>query len=282
MNGILKVNKPKDHTSFDVVARIRRAYKIKSVGHSGTLDPQATGVLLILIGKSTKMLPYIVHDQKEYIATIKLGAKTFTGDIFSDPIEEKEIVEFNKEMVEDVLQSFLGKQMQIPPMVSAIKINGKKLYEYARENIKVEVKPREIEISEIELLEVSPEIKFRAVVSSGTYIRTLCEDIAAKLDNLGAMSSLIRTQVGNVLLEDCYELEDLLENVYEPISLYDTFEDLYEMYEVNDKELIDVKNGKRIKIDRDNDLICITYQNELVAMYEKDSKNIYKSKRGLW
>lgn len=199
MNGILVVNKPAGYTSHDIVSKIRKELNIKKVGHTGTLDPLATGVLPILLGNGTKLSKYLMNHDKEYIATIKLGEKTDTGDIEGKVIEQKEVEVFSKEQVIQALESFIGKQKQIPPMYSAIKINGKKLYEYARNGETVEVQAREIEIYSIELLHYHKnEIKFRVACSKGTYIRSLCEDIATKLDTVGTMSALQRTQVRRV------------------------------------------------------------------------------------
>ena len=202
MDGILLVNKEKGWTSNDVVQKIKKIVKIK-VGHTGTLDPLATGVLPLLIGKGTSLSKYLINHDKIYIATIKLGKKTETGDSEGKVIEEKEIPTkvLTKEYVENVLSQFVGKQSQIPPMYSAIKVNGKKLYEYARSGKKIEVKAREIEIYAIDLIEVSNknnEITFRVHCSKGTYIRSLCEDIAEKLNTVGFMKELTRIKVRRI------------------------------------------------------------------------------------
>ena len=187
MNGLEIVDKPIKKTSFDIVREIRKKYNIKQVGHIGTLDPMATGVLVILVGGATKLSDYLMEHDKEYIATVYLGEKKDTGDSEGDTIERKDVTkDISVEKIKEVLQSFLGKSKQIPPMYSAIKVDGKKLYNLARKGIEVERKERDIEITEIELLEVVDkdninEIKFRVVCSKGTYIRVLCEEIAEKL-----------------------------------------------------------------------------------------------------
>ena len=187
MNGLEIVDKPIKKTSFDIVREIRKKYNIKQVGHIGTLDPMATGVLVILVGGATKLSDYLMEHDKEYIATVYLGEKKDTGDSEGDTIERKDVPkDISVEKIKEVLQSFLGKSKQIPPMYSAIKVDGKKLYNLARKGIEVERKERDIEITEIELLEVVDkdninEIKFRVVCSKGTYIRVLCEEIAEKL-----------------------------------------------------------------------------------------------------
>ena len=157
MNGVIIVNKPSGITSQDVVTEIRKSMKIKSVGHTGTLDPLASGVLPILISKGTRISKYLIDHDKEYIATLKLGIKTTTGDITGEVVENKQVPESALEIenLKDVLECFKGKQQQIPPMYSAIKVDGRKLYEYARLGQKVEVKPRDITIYDIELLDIN-------------------------------------------------------------------------------------------------------------------------------
>lgn len=215
MDGLILINKQKGFTSHDVVNVIRKKLNTKKVGHTGTLDPNATGVLPILIGKGTKISKYLMEHDKTYIATLKLGEKTDTGDSEGQVIEEKSIPkDLKKEDINDVLQSFLGKQKQLPPMYSAIKINGKKLYEYAREGKEVKIEPRDIEIYKIELLEYqNNKIKFEVECSKGTYIRTLCEDISQKLETVGYMEELQRTKVNSFKIEDSILLDDItLEN----------------------------------------------------------------------
>lgn len=216
LDGIIVINKPKNCTSHDVVSKVKKILGQK-VGHTGTLDPNATGVLPLLIGKGTKLSCYLIQHDKEYIATMQLGVKTDTADGEGNIIEEKAVEEesLSKENIEKVLTTFVGKQKQIPPMYSAIKINGKKLYEYARKNENVEVVPREIEIYEIELLNVLEEklqIVFRVKCSKGTYIRRLCEDIAEKLGTVGYMKKLQRTIVGDFCIEDSITIEELEQN----------------------------------------------------------------------
>lgn len=199
MDGIIVVNKPSGCTSHDIVSKIRKSLKLKKVGHTGTLDPLATGVLPILLGNATKLSKYLINHDKEYVATIKLGVKTETGDIEGSIIDEQKVPLFTEEQIIEVLNSFVGKQKQMPPMYSAIKVNGKKLYEYARNGEKIEVTPRDIEIYNISFLQyIDNKIKFKVSCSKGTYIRSLCEDIAQKLNTVGTMENLERTQVRNI------------------------------------------------------------------------------------
>ena len=282
MDGILYVNKPVGWTSFDVVAKIRSVYKTKSVGHTGTLDPQATGVLVILVGKACKAGNFLVADQKEYIATCRLGQKYDTGDIWGQVIEQTIVPEIDEKQVCEVLQSMQGKQMQIPPMYSAIKVKGKKLYEYARNNQKVEVLAREIDILEIELLKYDHEICFRIVCSSGTYIRTVCEELAMRLGTVGAMSSLVRTRVAEIQLEDCFSLEKIIQSAP---PCHETLNILSQRYPtvVADSLLAnDICNGKKVILKQNEPLVCIAYEGKALAVMEKIGDQVYKSKRGLW
>lgn len=184
MDGIIVINKPQNSTSHDIVYKVKKIFHEK-VGHTGTLDPMATGVLPLLIGKGTLCSKYLINHDKIYDVKLKLGVKTDTGDCEGKVIEEKEVLKenVNKENIEKIFKQFIGKQKQIPPMYSAIKVKGKKLYEYARKGVKVDIMPRDIEIYKLELIRIDKEentISFRVECSKGTYIRSLCEDIAKK------------------------------------------------------------------------------------------------------
>ena len=212
MQGILIINKQKGYTSQDVVSKVKKILNIKKAGHTGTLDPMATGVLPIMLGNYTKLSKYLIEHDKTYIAKLKLGEKSSTGDLEGEIIEKQDINPslISIEKITQVLNSFIGKQKQTPPKYSAIKINGKKLYEYAREGIDIEIPEREIEIYDIKLISFKDyEIEFEVSSSKGTYIRTLCEDIAEKLETVGVMTSLIRTKVDKFKIEDSIKLEDL-------------------------------------------------------------------------
>ncbi|MFR4599782.1 MAG: tRNA pseudouridine(55) synthase TruB, partial [Coprobacillus cateniformis] len=218
MNGILLIHKPSGMTSHDVVNRIRRILHTKKVGHCGTLDPDATGVLVLCIGKATKALQFLMSEEKEYITTLSLGTATDTYDASGTVIESREYD--GVENVVEVLQSFVGNQKQIPPIYSAIKVKGKKLYEYARNHEEVKIEPRDIIIHEIELLQQDEnEITLRVRCSKGTYIRSLCVDIAKKLGYPGHMSKLIRSQSGHFRLEDCSTLEDIEAGHFHMLSI---------------------------------------------------------------
>ena len=216
MDGILIINKPKQYTSHDVVAKVKKICGEK-VGHTGTLDPMATGVLPLLLGQGTKLSKYLINHDKTYIATIQLGKKTDTLDSEGSILEER-IVDgklLNKENVQRVLECQIGKQIQTPPIYSAIKVNGKKLYEYARKGVEVEIPKREIEIYNIELLNINEKdqtIELKVHCSKGTYIRTLCENIAESLGTIGYMKELNRVQVGQFNLSQSVTVEELEKN----------------------------------------------------------------------
>lgn len=215
MDGIMVINKPKNCTSHDIVYKVKKILKEK-VGHTGTLDPNATGVLPLLIGNGTKLSKYLIEHNKSYRATIFLGKQTTTLDVEGEVIEEKEVEEekLSEENVGKVLNSFIGKQEQIPPIYSAIKVKGKKLYEYARSGQNVEIEPRIIEIYDIKLEKIEENrIVFNVQCSKGTYIRTLCKDIAEKLDTIGYMEELERLSVGQFNIEDSITIEQLEENI---------------------------------------------------------------------
>ncbi len=210
MDGIIIINKPKGYTSHDVVNIVKKKLNISKVGHTGTLDPNATGVLPILIGKATKISKYLIEHNKTYIAELALGEKSSTGDIEGEIIEKQELPNLEEHQIKQVLESFIGKQMQTPPIYSAIKINGKKAYEYARSGQTIELKPREIEIMDISLVNFEKgSITFKVKCSKGTYIRVLCEDIARKLGTVGLMKELCRTKVNEFDIEQSTDLKEL-------------------------------------------------------------------------
>ncbi len=219
MDGIVVIDKPLGSTSFNMVRDVRKKYNEKKVGHIGTLDPMASGVLPILVGKATKLSDLLMEHDKDYVATLQLGEKRDTGDQEGDVIETATIPTLSVSDIENVLNSFMGETFQIPPMYSALKVNGQKLYDLARKGEVVERKPRKIVITSITLLDFDSEkneIKFKVTCSKGTYIRVLCEDIADKLNTVGFMSSLRRTRVGNFKIEDAdkfIEMKDIFTDI---------------------------------------------------------------------
>ena len=258
MDGILVINKSKGLTSNDIVKKVKKILNTK-VGHTGTLDPNATGVLPLLLGNATKVSKYLINHDKEYEAVIKLGAKTTTADVEGEIIEEKEVnkEKLKEENIEEVLKSFIGKQQQIPPIYSAIKVNGKKLYEYARQGKEVEIKARNIEIYDLKLLKIdskNDELTMNVKCSKGTYIRSLCEDIAVKLETLGYMKELNRIQVGEFNIKDSVTIEEFKANIENKdysniIGIEEIFKEIPEIT-IKQREYEKYLNG--VKIDTDN------------------------------
>lgn len=258
MDGILVINKSKGLTSNDIVKKVKKILNTK-VGHTGTLDPNATGVLPLLLGNATKVSKYLINHDKEYEAVIKLGVKTTTADVEGEIIEEKEVnkEKLKEENIEEVLKSFIGKQQQIPPIYSAIKVNGKKLYEYARQGKEVEIKARNIEIYDLKLLKIdskNDELTINVKCSKGTYIRSLCEDIAVKLETLGYMKELNRIQVGEFNIKDSVTIEEFKANIENKdysniIGIEEIFKEIPEIT-IKQREYEKYLNG--VKIDTDN------------------------------
>lgn len=263
MDGVILINKEKNCTSHDVVNKIKHIFNEK-VGHTGTLDPNATGLLPILVGKGTKLSQFLINHDKEYEAELKLGQKTDTadseGNILEEQFVEKSILE--KANIVNVLNSFIGVQMQVPPMYSAIKVNGKKLYEYARKNIKIDIEPRKIEIYDISLKNIDKNeniIQFAVKCSKGTYIRSLCEDIAERLGTIGYMKGLNRTKVGIFDIKDSIKIYELEKNKNDTkflkkhlISIEELFIKLYgenNILVLNEKKLNLFFNGVRLSYD---------------------------------
>lgn len=278
MDGVLLVHKPAGMTSHDVVNRIRRIFHTKKVGHCGTLDPEATGVLVLCIGKATKALQFLMSETKEYQATLVLGQATDTYDASGQVVGQKSFQGVCN--VDNVLQSFVGLQEQLPPMYSAIKVNGKKLYEYARNHEKVEVQPRSIVIHRIELLDQHDQfITFRVQCSKGTYIRSLCVDIGQKLGYPAHMQKLIRLASGHFRLENCFSLEDIEQGHYHMLSLEEAFQH-FEHYVVEDAQI--VYHGKKIKSDIDHQVVVCNQEGQVLAVYGPDGTGYLKSIRGLF
>ena len=209
LNGIIIVNKEPGFTSNDVVAKMRGICRQKKVGHTGTLDPDATGVLPVCLGTGTKLCDMLTDKEKEYVTELLLGVTTDTQDVSGTVLSERP-VDVTEEQVREVIMSFLGAYDQIPPMYSALKVNGKKLYELAREGKEIERKARRVEILELEILEMKlPVVKMRVGCTKGTYIRTLCHDVGEKLGCGGTMKSLVRTKVGRFTLEQAHSLAEI-------------------------------------------------------------------------
>ena len=254
MDGVILINKEKSFTSHDVVSIVKNITKSK-VGHTGTVDPNAPGVLPLLLGEGTKISKYLINHNKEYEAVIQLGKKTTTADVEGDIVEEKDVPNNVYEKCEVVLKSFIGKQKQVPPIYSAIKVNGKKLYDYARAGKSIEIAPRDIEIYDIDIIKVdqkNKQISFRVRCSKGTYIRSLCEDIAVKLGTVGFMKELKRTMVGDFRIENAVTIKELQSKLNENdlsdiISIEEIFKDNKNI-ELSGNNIEKYLNGVKISV----------------------------------
>ena len=276
MNGIIIINKHKGCTSHDIVYKVKKMFNEK-VGHTGTLDPMATGVLPLLIGKGTQCSKYLINHDKIYNVTLQLGEKTDTADSEGKVIETKEVKEktLKKENIEKILEKFKGKQEQIPPIYSAIKVNGKKLYEYARKGQEVEIKPRKIEIYNIELLNIKEkqkQIEFQVSCSKGTYIRSLCEDIAQRLGTVGYMLELKRIQVGNFNIKEAITIEQLENNIDNKEFIEENFIQFEEIFknkekiELDDRKLRLFLNGVQLTIGKEDGTYKIYNNNKFIGI----------------
>lgn len=278
MDGIILVDKEKNMTSRDVVNVISKKLGTKKVGHTGTLDPIATGLMVICVNKGTKLVELLTDHDKSYIATVKLGLKTDTYDITGNILEENYDYQIKKEELERVLNSFVGKYMQEVPIYSSIKINGKKLYEYARSNIEVELPKRLVEIYDIKLLDFNDnQFTFSVSVSKGTYIRSLINDISKKMNILMTMSELRRTIVGKFNINNAKKLNDIMKNDILPITEIVDFP----VITVDDNLEKKIRNGMQIDdIYNSQYVLFINDKNEELAIYEKADNNKLKSYRG--
>ena len=280
MDAVILLNKPAGMTSFDAVAKCRRIFHERKIGHTGTLDPEASGLMIILLGKYTKLLPYCVKNHKAYQATLKLGEMTDTEDIWGTIINTKTPSIHTEAEIDNAVQSLTGDILQVPPMYSALKKDGKKLYEYARQGIKIEREARPVHISTLEVEKIDEtNYRMNAVVSSGTYIRTLITDFGKQLDELAIMSSLIRTKIEHLSLKDACTFENLESGVsfLSPIQVIDP---TYKIVETD--RVVDIKNGKRIKLDIRDPQVIFTSNGELLAAYALQEDGLYHCLRGLF
>lgn len=274
--------KPKGMTSHDVVARLRRITKIKQIGHTGTLDPFAVGVLPICIGKSTRLIEYL-NDDKEYIASVKFGQTTDTYDLEGEILQtyNKKIV---KNEIEQALKSFEGEIEQLPPIYSAIKVNGKKLYEYARHGQEVEIKPRRVYISKIKLEEFDEDNQTARIIiacSKGTYIRSIAHDLGQSLDCGAHLSALERTKAGMFLLKNSIKLEaikelsDVKNNLINPLQVMD-----FPQYNLTESEKELVSHGMSLKneIYKNSDIVFLVYGGKIYAIGMAEQNKILVKK----
>ena len=280
IDGVVLVNKPIGITSFAAVKKVSKQLHAKKVGHCGTLDPFASGLLIVTINNATKIARFIESQNKEYIATLVLGIRTDSGDNTGKVIKRLKPPKFEVLQLNDVIKSFIGKQTQIPPMHSAIKVNGQKLYELARKGKTIDRQPRPIEIYDIKLLKYRGNtLTFKVNCTKGTYIRTLAEDLATRLGCVGHLKNLERTAIGDFLLADAKNIDKLtvLDDII-PIS-----QALKSMSKhiVSKDELSLVNNGAALVIDQDEEyVLVINQQSTPLAIYQKDG-DLYRCLRGL-
>ena len=274
MNGLIVINKPQNLTSRDVVNILNKKLNTKKIGHTGTLDPLATGVLVCLVGKYTKLVNLITTYDKEYIAQIKLGIKTDTLDITGNIIEENNNINITKEQILEVFKNFPKTYDQEVPIYSAKKVGGKKLYEYARSNIHITLPKTTVNIYSLELLDYTNNIiTFKTTVSKGTYIRSLIKDICLKLNTIGTMNSLIRTKQGNFSITNSYTLEDINNNNYHLLNIKEFLN--YPVIELPNLILNKVLNGNSITNTFNiKDYVIFTYQNKEIAIYKLNKKDL--------
>lgn len=269
MDGILIVNKPEGITSQGVVSRVKKALNEKKVGHTGTLDPLATGVLPILVGNCTKLSKYLIEHDKTYRAIIKLGEKSSTGDREGEIIEIMDIPKnLDEKFINKVLNNFLGNQIQTPPIYSAIKIKGKKLYQYAREGKEVEIPKRKIEIYFIKLINFEKQEKtmeFEVSCSKGTYIRTLCEDIAEALGTVGYMKALNRIKVDKFKIEESFSIEEIEKGNYNLLKMEDLFNETPSI-SLNTRKLELFLNGVSLSFELEDGIYNIYSNNKYIGL----------------
>ncbi len=272
MDGVLVLNKPAGMTSFDVIARLRKRYGQKKFGHTGTLDPQASGVLVVLAGSAVKALQFLHDTDKEYIAELALGAEYDTEDVFGEKIKEAPV---NRDFdFDDVLQSFVGPQKQKVPAVSAKKVNGKKLLDYKRQGLEVPEVWQDCEIYEIEDLD-DQDLKFRVLCSSGTYIRSICTEIGEKTGNLAAMKSLVRTKACGFTIDQAQDL-DAEEHTLLPIT------SVLDMETIEWPVPKDIEAGKHLHMPEvKSDEVLVLDHDQALAVYRRDHGDVYRCVRGL-
>ena len=277
MDGIIIIDKEKGFTSRDIVNKVGKILGTKKVGHTGTLDPLATGVLVVCVGKATKLVELITSYDKEYIATFKFGVLTDTLDIEGTTIKDEK-VSISKEDIINVCNSLVGTYDQEVPIYSAVKVGGMKLYEYARKGLDVQLPKHKVTISSLELMDYYAEdgytyAKIKCNVSKGTYIRSLGYDIAKKLNTYAIMTDLRRTKQGKYSIEDALNINSISKDT-KLISIGDSLSDYYH-FEVDDNLKSDISNGKLLENRYNNDKVLFTYKGDALALYEvydKDNK----------
>ena len=283
-SGVLLINKERDWTSRDVCNKVKKLLHVDATGHSGTLDPFATGLLIVTINNANKIVRFLDDGKKTYEASLLLGKKTLTGDLNGEVVEEKDVPTLEEKKIIEVLNSFKGKIKQIPPMTSAVHYQGRKLYQLYYEGEIVEREPREVEVFNIELTSFKDNIlSFKATVGSGTYIRVLGEDIALKLGTVGHLISLNRSQIGSWDLSKAIKVNDVDEES-ELIPISDFLNNIPH-YQVDDEMKKKITNGMSLYLNdaKGDKILVVDSQNIALAIYERrNERNLYHCLRGLW
>lgn len=278
MNNVLFVNKPSGITSFDVCYRLRKVLNTKKIGHCGTLDPLASGVMIVLFDKATKANQFIVNHNKTYQCTVSLGIMSDTLDIDGNIIEKREFIIPKKADIEEVFNQFIGTSRQEVPLTSAVKVQGKRLYQYQLENKKVTLPIRDIVVNYLNLDNIYDDgFSFTCQVSSGTYIRALARDILKKLNLIGAVKELKRLAVDDISIDLCDDLNEIEQGNYHLHNL----SEVIKLPKIEVNNIVDIKNGKIQKLECDEECVLLVNNNEPLAVYKKEGA-YFKCLRGLW
>lgn len=277
--GFLNIYKQKGMTSFDVIRELRKKLNIKKIGHTGTLDPMAEGVLIVAVGEATKLIEFMMKDEKDYSAKIIFGKKSDTYDA-EGKIEEVSSRKPDFDEIQEVISGFTGEIDQVPPKYSALKINGKKAYEMARKGADFEMKSRKVQIKNIAIIKYKyPYLEFDITCSSGTYIRSLAHDIGAGLGTGAYLTELKRTRVGNFIIRDSMKLNDVTDKDLIPLEAVTL---KLECAEISKNEYENLNLGRFIeKSDISNNIVCAFYNNKLVGIMERTKNGLYKYKKKL-
>lgn len=274
MNGIILINKERGYTSRDIVNIVSKILNTKKIGHTGTLDPMAEGLLILTVGKCTKLCDYLTSEYKEYIAEFKLGYLTDTLDDTGNIIKRSNKI-VQKDEIINIINSYKKEYFQTVPIYSAIKVNGKKLYEYARNNIDIELPKRKVIIKDIDILNIGETIKIKCLVSKGTYIRSLIDDIGKSLGTYATMTKLVRIRQGNYIIDNSYTIEDIKNNNFKIITIEEIFNEA-ERINIDNELYQRVINGNILDNIYNNEYVLFFYKNKLISVYKEYEKSKIK------
>ncbi len=274
MNGIILINKERGYTSRDIVNIVSKILNTKKIGHTGTLDPMAEGLLILTVGKCTKLCDYLTSEYKEYIAEFKLGYLTDTLDDTGNIIKRSNKI-VQKDEIINIINSYKKEYFQTVPLYSAVKVNGKKLYEYARNNIDIELPKRKVIIKNIDILNIGETIKIKCLVSKGTYIRSLIDDIGKSLGTYATMTKLVRIRQGNYIIDNSYTIEDIKNNNFKIITIEEIFNEA-ERINIDNELYQRVINGNILDNIYNNEYVLFFYKNKLISVYKEYEKSKIK------